>query len=90
MQNKYIANILGNKKIYPVTVNEMVKILKPLIDEFRKQAGKPNNEKILKILKYQIRFYKRAEPVLFARSRRYLRHKRKILLRVVLSQKHFK
>lgn len=90
MDDKYIAKILGNKNIYPVTVREMVEILKPLIDEYRKQAGKPNNEKVLQLLINRIKLYKKMEPVLFARSRRYLRAKRKILLRVILIQKHLK
>ena len=90
MHDKYIANILGNKNIYPVTVREMVEILKPLIDEYRKQTGQPNNEKVLKTLTRRIKLYKRMEPVLFARSRRYLRTKRKILLRVILTQKYLK
>ena len=87
MHDKYIAGLLGNKNIYPVTVREMVEILKPLIDEYRKQAGKSKNENVLKVINYRIRLYKKMEPVLFARSRRYLRTKRKILLRVILTQK---
>lgn len=87
MHDKYIAGLLGNKNIYPVTVREMVEILKPLIDEYRKQAGKSKNENVLKVINHRIRLYKKMEPVLFARSRRYLRTKRKILLRVILTQK---
>ena len=90
MDDKYIANILGNKNIYPVTVREMVEILKPLIDEYRLQSAKINNKDILKTLTRRIKLYKRMEPVLFARSRRYLRTKRKILLKVILSQKYLK
>ncbi len=87
MQDKYIANLLGNSYIYPVTIFEMVGVLKLLIDEYRRQAGKSNNEKILKALTRQIKLYKRQEPALFARSRRYLRAKRKKLLRIILSRK---
>lgn len=90
MDDKTIANILGNKNIYPVTVKEMVEILKPLIDEYRLQAAKSNNEGVLKSITRRIKLYKRMEPVLFARSRRYLRTKRKRLLRVILTQKHLK
>lgn len=89
MQNKFIADLLGNKNIYPVTIKEMVDILKVLIDEYRKQCYKSNNEKVLQVIIHQIKIYRKSEPKLFAQSRRYLRMKRKILLRVILTQKHF-
>ncbi len=87
MQNKFIAGVLGNKKIYPVTVREMVEILKALIDEYRQQCYKSNNEKVLLVITRQIKIYKNREPKLFAQSRRYLRTKRKILLKVILTAK---
>ncbi len=90
MQNKFISGILGNKNIYPVTVREMVEILKALIDEYRQQCYKPNNENVLGVITRQIKIYKNREPKLFAQSKRYLRMKRKVLLRVILTQKHFK
>lgn len=84
MSKNYIKKVQKGRVIYPLTVAEMVKVLAPLIDEFRKQSRQKNRARFLLPLAKEVRQYKGNQPDLFKRSLRYLHAKRVKLLDVIL------
>jgi len=84
MSKNYIKKVQKGRGIYPLTVAEMVQILVPLIDEFRKQSKQRDRAPLLLSLAKEVRRYSVRQSILFKRSFRYLHTKRVKLLAVIL------
>jgi len=90
MQNLFVAEIFGDRALYPVTIYEMSEALKILIDEYRRQCYNPDGQKNLRAIISQVKFFKKTNPKIFKGSKKYLRTKRLKILEMILSLRFYK